>query len=414
MSVPLSKHIATVKTSTGIDNLETTDISIRIEETWSPYIQGTVTCPMSLEGWLDPRNGDRLSILLEQQFGAMLHPDDITRSFVQPALVSDYTAGFSPVKPRTVTNAYVVAWNSFGTLEAISYLTANVGGTVSDYTALFTYVSDVTRYLAQGTSLNPPPATVFLGDLAVRSIAYNQLENVSVITVSSDEALLQDYAWVSATPYTPATTDVATLVNYVLSKIGASLAAGNATGIFDNTDVKWLPGQSGWDFINPIVQKANLVLYCDEGRNWRLVDAVATAGTLTLDDTSNIIELTNSIDIARDYFDSCVVEYSWYNGTAQQVAYDIYAPVGSVKTRNVKISDTPFPGTGLAYALTQRALTRSQMFELSAVSNYDARPRQSLNLNITGQTTKTAVISSINWMLPADTMSISIRNLVEV
>lgn len=409
MSVPLSKHISKV-TLVGFGyDYEHTDIDVRIEETWSPYIQATVTMPSTLEtSFLDPRTGDRLQVFLQQEFGGMVHPRDLSGS------VAINTANYFPMKPRTITQTFVTAWNIYGSANPISYLTSNIGGLVSSYTAAFTYVYDVTKYLAGSGSLNPPPATVFDANLTMRSVVRNELDKTTTVTLASDEALLQDYAWVSATPYTPTTTDVATLTNYVLSKIGASLATGFSTGTFVNTDVKWLPGQSGWDFINPIVQSADLVLYCDEGRNWRLVSATATSGSLILEDTSNILELTSSIDITRDYFDSCVVQYSWYNGTAQQVAYDIYAPVGSVKTKNVQINGTPYPGNGLAYALTQRALTRSAMFELNAVSNYDARPRQELTVNVTDQTPKLAVISSINWRVPADTMNINIRNLTEV
>lgn len=409
MSVPLSKHYSEVSLGAGYEPFPVIDIDVKVDETWSPYIQATVTMPVTATNdWIDPRDGHHFRVFLQQEFGGMIHPRDLA------ATVSDITANYVPMKPRTITETIVSKWNIYGTIEPISYLTTHVGATVSNYTAQFTYVSDITRYLSAGSSLNPPPATVFDGSLALRTIVRNEIDQTITASLASDEVLLQDYAWVSATPYTPTTTDVATLANYVLSKIGASLASGNATGTFDNTDVKWLPGQSGWDFINPIVQAANLVLYCDEGRNWRLTTATATTGNLTLDDTSNILELTNSIDLVRDYFDSCVVQYSWYNGTAQQVAYDIYAPIGSVKTRNVQINGTPYPGSGLAYALTQRALTRSQQFELIAVSNYDARPRQELTVNVTGQTAKTAVISSLNWRLPADTMNISIRNLVEV
>lgn len=410
MTLPLSKHIAEVSIVNVDDSVqEVTSIDVRIEETWSPYIQATITVPKGFTTYyLDPRSGNRVRLFLQQEFGGMVHPRDLSGS------VATLTATYIPRKPRTVTEAIVTAWNIYGTINPISYLTAGIGGLVSSYTAAFTYVYDVTKYLAGSGSLNPPPATVFDADLAIRSMTYNELEEIYTVSLSSDEALLQDYAWVSATPYTPATTDVATLVNYVLGKIGATLASGSTTATYDNTVVKWLPGQSGWDFINPIVQASDLVLYCDEGRNWRLVEATATSGSLALEDTSNIIELTSSVDLVRDYFDSCVVTYSWYNGTAQQVEYDIYAPIGSVKTRNVQINGTPYPGAGLAYSLTQRALTRSEMFELNAVSNYDARPRQELTVSVTDQPTKTAVISSINWRLPADTMNISIRNLVEV
>lgn len=410
----LSKHTARVWSDSGLTEFTPTDISVRIEETWSPYIQASITVPSAFfTEELDPRTGGRLRLRLQQQFGELIQLWQLTNAF--GGSVSAVSAAYSPVTPRKITDDYTRPWNLFEQAYSIAYLTANKGGTVSTYTTAFKGdVSDVSKYLHGPGTFNPAPSTVFEANLGIRSIVRNKLQDTTAISLSSDEALLQDRAWTSATAYTPTTTDVRTLANVVLGYIGASLATGTTTGTFDNTKVKWLPGQSGWDFLNPIVQKANLVLYCDEGRNWQLVTASAVSGSLTLDDTSNVLELTSSLDRASDWYDSAVVEYSWYNGTAQETIYDIYAPVGSVKTANIKISDTPYPGAGMAQALTQRAQTRGEIFELEAIANYNARPRQNLTVDITGEPLKTAVISSISWDLPADTMSISIRNLVEV
>ena len=411
----LSKHTARVWSDSGLTEFTPTDISVQIEETWSPYIQASITVPSALfTEALDPRTGGRLRLRLQQQFGELIQPWQLTNVF--GGSVAAITANYSPgIKPREITDDFTRPWNMFEQAYTIAYLTANKGGTVSTYTSSFTGdVSNVSKYLHGAGTFNPAPSTVFEANLGIRSISRNKLEGITVVALSSDEALLQDRAWTSATPYTPTTTDVRTLANVVLSYIGASLAAGTTTGTFDNTKVKWLPGQSGWDFINPIVQKANLVLYCDENRAWQLVTASSVSGSLTLDDTSNVLELTSSLNRSSDWFDSAVVEYSWYNGTAQETAYDIYAPVGSVKTANIKIVDTPYPGTGMAQALTQRAQTRGEIFQLEAISNYNARPRQNLTVDITGEPLKTAVISSISWSLPADTMAISIRNLIEV
>lgn len=412
----LSKHTATVWSPSELTYFTPTEIDVRIEETWSPYIQATIKVPSALfTEALDPRTGGRLHVRLQQQFGELLEIFQLTEVFSGD--VAAVTAAYAPtVTPRKITDDFTRPWNMFEAAYTLAYLTANKGGgDVSNMTASFLGdMSDITRYMHGVGSFNPAPSTIFEGNLGIRSIQRNKLNGETLVTLSSDEAILQDYAWVSATPYTPTTTDVRTLTNYVLDKIGATLVSSAVTGTFDNTDVKWLPGQSGWDFINPIVQKANLVLYCNEARQWSLITASATSGSLELDDTSNVVELTSSLDRSTDWFDSCVVEYSWYNGTAQETAYDIYAPSGAVKTKNVKIVDTPYPGAGQAQALTERALTRGEIFEVNAVSNYDARPRQNLTVSITGEPLKTAIISSISWSLPSDRMFINIRELTEV
>ena len=410
----LSKHTATVYSQSGLTYLEPTAVDVRIEETWSPYIQATATFPSALfTEALDPRTGGRLSIRLQQAFGELLELWQLTADF--GGSVADVTAKYSPVTPRKITQDYTRPWNMFEQAYTLAYLTANKGGTVSTYTGSFAgSVSAVSKYLHGSGTFNPVASTVFEADLTIRTIQRNLLAGETTVNLSSDEALLQDRAHTSGTPYVPATTDVRTLVNYVLGTIGATLQSGATTGTFDNTKVKWLPGQSGWDFINPIVQKANLVLYCDEARRWYLVAAGSVSGSLELSDTSNVVELETSLDRSADWFDSCVVEYSWYNGTAQETAYDIYAPVGCVKTANIKIVDTPYPGAGQAQALTTRALTRGETFNVNSVSNYNARPRQNLTVDITAEPLKTAVISSIAWSLPADRMNIEIRNLAEV
>lgn len=411
----LSKHTAVVWSDSELTYFTPTSIDVSISEQWAPYIQASMTVPSGLfTEALDPRNNDRLHMRLMQQFGELLDVFALTEAFSGD--VSTVTAGYAPtVKARSITDDFTRPWNMFEAAYTIAYLTSNGKTSCSAMTTAFTGdVSDVTKYLHGAGSFNPAPSTVFEANLCIRSIRRDLLQGQTTVELFSDEALLLDYAWVSASPYVPGTTDVRTLVNYVLGKIGATLVAGATTGTFDNTKVKWVPGQNGWDFINPIVQKANLVLYCDEGRNWQLITASATTGDLALTDTSNVVELTSSLDRSSDWFDSCVITYSWYNGTAQETAYDIYAPVGSVKTANIQIIDTPFPGAGQAQALTQRAMTRGELFQVNAVSNYDARPRQNLTVDITGEPLKTAVISSIDWSLPDDRMTIKIREIIEV
>lgn len=410
----LSKHTATVYSASGMTYLTPKEVEVQIEETWSPYIQASVLLPSALFSEnLDPRDNDRLSIRLHQAFGELLEVSALTSDF--GGAVASFTAAYTPVTPRKITNDYTRPWNLFEPGLPISTITASYAGDVSNLTAAFAGdVSEVSKFLHGTGAFNPEPSTVFEADLTIRSIERNLRNGETRVRLSSDEALLQDYAWTSATPYTPTTTDVRTLVNYVLDKIGATLVAGATTGTFDNTKVEWQPGQNGWDFINPIVQKANLVLYCDADRRWYLITASAVSGSLALNDTDNVTELSATLDRSTDYFDSAVIEYTWNDGTTQQKEYDIYAPSGSNKTKKFSYVDTPYPGAGAAQALTQRALTRGEMFEVEAISNYNARPRQTLTVDITGEPLKSAVISSIRWGLPSARMSLNVRDLEEI
>lgn len=410
----LSKHTAVVWSDSELTYFTPTSIDVAISEQWAPYVQASMTVPSGLfTEALDPRSNDRLHVRLMQQFGELLDVFALTEAF--GGSVAAVTSAYSPVTPRKITDDFTRPWNMFEAAYTLAYLTAHTYTSCSAMTTGFTGdVSNVSKYLHGAGSFNPAPSTVFEANLCIRSISRDLLNETTTVELFSDEALLLDYAHTSATPYTPTTTDIRTLVNYVLSKIGAALVTDTVTGTYNNTEVQWIPGQNGWDFINPIVQKANLVLYCDEGRNWRLITASATSGSLELNDTSNVVQLTSSLDRSSDWFDSCVVTYTWYDGTTQQTAYDIYAPVGYKKTANITISDTPYPGAGQAQALTQRAQTRGELFTVDAVSNYDARPRQELTVDITGEPLKSAVISSIDWSLPSDRMTVNIRNLVEV
>lgn len=416
MTLTLSKHTAKIFTASGLTDVEPTSLDMTIDEGWSPYIQGSFTVPSAnFTEALDPRAGARVTVRLHQAFGELVEMAQLTQQF--GGSVKAVTTAYAPnVSPRKITRDFSRPWNTFSAAQPISYITASYGGSVASMTTAFggKDVSAITKFMHPGDpAFNPQPSTVFEANLGVRSINRDYNRGTTTVRVASDEILLQDYAHTSATPYTPATTDVRTLVSYVLSLIGATLYTGTATGTFDST-VKWIAGQSAWSFINPIVQKAGLALYCDENRRWQLVTTAATSGSLALDDTSNITELTASLDRATDWFDAAVIEYNWNDGTASNKAYDIYAPSGYTKVKKISYDNTPYPGAGAAQALTLRAKTRGFKYQVDAVSNYNARPRQTLTVDVTGEPIKSAITSSIRWSQPDDRMSITMRDLNDI
>lgn len=413
MTLTLSKHTATVFSESGYTYLNPERIDMTIDEGWAPYIQGTFEVPSAnFTEDLDPRNGARVTVRLHQAFGELVEVSQLTASY--GGNVAAVTAAFSPtVSNRAITQAHSQPWNAFSQSQPLSYLTASYTGNVAAMTAAFgdKPVSAITKFMHPGDpAFNPQPSTAFEANLGIRSIDRNYKDGKTRVRIASDEALLQDRAWTSTTPYTPATSDVRTLVSYVLGTIGATLAAGTVTGTF-GTDVKWTAGQSAWEFINPIVQKAGLALYCDENRKWQLIIPSATTGELALSDVDNVTELSASLDRSQEWFDSCVIEYSWNDGTSSRKEYDIYAPSGCTRTEKISYSNTPYPGAGAAQELVTRALTRGFTYQVDSVANYDARPRQTLTVDVTGEPLKNAVTSKISWSQPDDRMTVTIRDL---
>lgn len=318
------------------------------------------------------------------------------------------------VNLQEITLEYTRPWNLFEPGLKLSTITSAYAGDLSQWTAAgFGSMSTLSKFLHAQGAFNPQPSTYIEANLGIRSIRRDLVAGTTKIDLASDEALLQDAAHISATPYVPTTTDVRTLVAYVLGKIGATLQAGTATGTF--TDAEWTPGQSAWDFIAPITQKAGLYLYCDENRKWHLVPNASTSGTLELKDDSNVTTLTTTLERKNNYFDSCVIEYVWTNSLGEtERVWDVYAPSGSTRTQLVKLTETPYPGAGMAQKLTERAITRGETFDVEAISNYFARPKQVITVDVTGEPLKTAIVQSIDWRQPADRMTVRIRDLEEV
>lgn len=410
----LSKHTAQVWSSTGLTYLSPIDLSMTLNEASRPYISADVTLPSALfTEALDPRTGARLTLRLHQAFGELLEINNLTADFGGD--VSDVTTHYTPVTPRKITDDYTRPWNMFEPADPISAITAVYSGDVSNITAVFLGdVSAITKFLhTSGGSFNPAPSTFIEANLGIRSIKRNLLDGVTSVELASDEALLQDYGLQTATPYVPATNDIRTLVNYVLSKIGAVLQTGTATGTF--TTAEWTPGQDAWGFIAPITQKAGLTLWCDEQRRWYLEPNAQTIGTLELSDTSNVTEITTSLNRDENYYDSCVIQYEWNDGTGNTLRqWDVYAPAGATRTNYIQYSDTPYPGAGMAQKLTERAKTRGETYNINAISNYNARPRQALTVDVTGAPLYKATTASISWTVPDDRMTITVRDLQEI
>jgi hypothetical protein len=411
----LSKHYAVLTLPNG-DEINPISVSVTTDETWAPYVQASVVVPSNLiTDDIDPRQDTRLKLRLQQDFGDLVYVYEITADY--GGNVSAITAAFGGTVDL-ITKEYTEPWNIFQTgLPLSTVTTAYAPVTPLKLTnANLSSVWLMSKFLQSEGSFNPAPSTVFQGDLGVRSIAYDYVSKEATIELASDEALTQDvhgYGDDIMVEYE----DLRSLINKVLFFIGAELEPGEANYIYSPRyqlqKFELNLSNVAWEFIETITQAAGLKIYCDEARRWYLVDPVAISGELELKDNDNITAFTK--DITRDglYYNQVIIRY---DAITLGVIYDRYDAIGTgaVKTLYLEKSNIEFPGFGAAQSITERALTRGETYSMEAIANFDARPRQTLTIDITGEPTKTGIIQSVTWNLPSARMSIDIRDLQEV
>jgi len=253
----------------------------------------------------------------------------------------------------------------------------------------------------------------------LRSVEKDYISGQTTLELTSHEAILQDSIGYPSDLFF-SFTSLRSIINYVLADtIGAltELQPGSADWTFSPAYVfKWLPNQTAWDILNALVTAANLVLYCDEAGNWILDYAYSTSGDLYLKDDDNITMLSSRIDRnSNSFFDYAVVEYQNsgslpvyknYGISGFEISKDRYFLI-----ENVTAPDAP---ANAAQAMVYRAVTRGITYSVEAINNFDARPRQNMTIDVTGEPVKTAIIQSISWASPSARMSVDIRDLQEV
>jgi hypothetical protein len=415
----LSKHYAILTLDPGnplSETIEPISCTVTVDETWSPYVQATVVIPSNAApSWLDPRNPIFLGLRLQQDFGDLIYNYELTADFGGD--VSAITAVYGG-DVSDITRAYTAPWNIFEPALPISTVTAAYGGDVSDLTAAeLMEVWRMSDFLHESGTFNPSPSTVFDGYLMLRTVTKDYISKETTLELTSHEAILQDViGYPSDLVFTY--TSLRAIINYVLQySIGAltTLQPGAADYTYSPAyGLIWAPEKTAWDYLNELVTSAGLVLYCDEKGDWYLEYPGAVTGALELKDDDNITTLTSTIDRNSDtFFDYAIVEYR--NPTSLPV-YQSFGISGFdiSKDRYFLYENLPYPGGNPAQELVFRGMTRGEHYEVEAISNYDARPRQNMTIDVTDEPTKTAIIQSITWSLPSARMSVDIRDLTEV
>lgn len=363
----LSRHTAQVYW----EDWSATPISVELtlDEAWTPYVQATVVIPSNQEpDWLNPEITQYMGLRLQQDFGDILYVHEVTADF--GGSCSAITAGITPMKPATFTARYV-------------------------------------HPFIPGDTTPIPPSAVFNGSkLNIRSISRDFITKETTINLASVEALLDE---ITGFP-----SDLIFVYPNLRAAIN-SLIPGDlepgAANVVTEYQIRVLPNETYWEYIDKLVKQPNFVFYSDETGRYYLDYATAVAGSLELSDQDNITAFTHTIDRDRkQYYQQVTIQWPTISMIPQ---YEFTSGPG--KSVFIDYTDRVRPpGTGTAAALRDRAVTRGDTYQIEALANYEARPRQAIEIDVTGMPLMSGVVQSVSWSLPAGTMAIELRDLEEV
>lgn len=358
--------------------LAPTAAQITMDESWSPFVQAQITCAMPAEALrelVDPRNDVRLTLRVRQAFNEPGSLADLSTLWAGKRLAdADGVAGGPTL--AAISAWKVAAWNTFG--------------------------------------VRPTTSRAF--NLSARSRVYRHKDGTVTITATSDEALLQDHALLGNTIIRPAAATVRELTSYVLARIGAVLLDGDADAPLLATAAYWSPGTSAWDFLEPILQQAGLRLWCDGRRSWRLAEKISTVkGSTVLSYLNTVTDGEDTIDRdAGEWFDAVQITYSWTDAWGmQQTAYDWASTPGYSKVLSLEYTDTPYPGSGAAQLVLDRALGRGRVLTITAVSDYSVEPSSPVSMTLPNTPLQTGAVASVVWNWPESEMQVKSRGLVD-
>lgn len=417
----LSKHYALLDFDPGNPAsvpVEPISVDVEVSEAWSPYVQATVVIPNDIAPYtLDPRFPTFLGLRLQQDFGDLIYNYELTADYTGD--VSNITAAFGG-DVSDITHAYSKPWNVFEGGLPISTVTASYGGDVSNLTAAdLMEVWRMSDFLHSPGTFNPAPSTIFDGYLMLRTVTKDYVSGQTTLELTSHEAILQDsIGYPSDLAFS--FTSLRSIINFVLADtIGAltQLQPGASDYTYSPAySFLWLPNLTAWDILDALVKAANLVLFCDEKGDWYLNPASSTSGDLYLKDDDNITMLSSTIDRnSQTFFDYAVVEY---RNEGSVPVYKNFGTSGFPISKDayflVENVEPPAAPANAAQSMVWRAETRGIIYSVEAISNYDARPRQNMTIDVTDEAVKTAIIQSISWSLPSARMSVDIRDLQEV
>lgn len=401
----------------GTQQLDIIDASIAMDETWSPYVQASLTTVLneSLQDALDPRTGGRVHVYISQSYGQSDKLSSLTATY-GGSTIADITAVWGGQQITDLSAWYFIPYNASESNQ-LSTLSSTYGsGTIADLTADW---DGLTVEAISEKYWRSYPSGIYDNyrrgfDLAVRTRNTDLAQGTVQLELASDEALLQDYALVSVNNFAPVSLQLRNVIMEVLALIGGYLIPDTTDATVEADAAIWAPGQTAWDYLEPMVQAAGFRLYCDERRRFHLVDDTFTQpGLAELFALGTIKAVDDIISLDDDYwFDAVVVKYTWVDELGATLeSYDTANVPGFKKVKLLEF-ETNYPGPGAAQRILDRALAQGLLRNITAVSNYAVQPSMAADIYLQDEPTEHLYIQAVTWNIPGDEMTIKTRQPV--
>lgn len=268
-----------------------------------------------------------------------------------------------------------------------------------------------------------------LADVGLRRRPASLPEGVMELEAASDEARAQD-ARVSQTVVIPRTNLVAAIRamadNSQPERTGlvSTLPSGTGAGKLDDMPVEI--GDGYWDLMKDACARtqANIRLWCDETRTWRLSDrpqlSHAVKLELTVGQGGTIIDADTTLD-REDWYNAVVLRYRWTDPVTktEKIVYGrawLGSGRHSVNTVGWKTYFEEIPrgmsaagAANRATAILTTVSSRGQSVTLTTAAAYWLRPGDIVTVRLPGEAVTKYVVQSVTFMPLDGTMRLKLR-----
>lgn len=176
----------------------------------------------------------------------------------------------------------------------------------------------------------------------------------------------------------------------------------------------WEAGVSAWEFLEPLTSSVGLRLFCDEHRDWRLINPAeySLPGQVSIAGWN----AAEGIDrIGRDdpnvYCTGVVVKYRWRDANGiDRFKNDTAGVPGRVLVWEY---ERPYPGPGAAAAILARRSGQGRVQDVTALADWAASPAVEASISLPGTVDQVGQISAVTWTLGDALMRIGTRGLTD-
>lgn len=175
----------------------------------------------------------------------------------------------------------------------------------------------------------------------------------------------------------------------------------------------WPAGVNAWDFMLNVTSAAQLRLFCDEHRAWRLVSQGYTVPGVVSATPANSRDGTDSIERDGDLWaDGVIVKYTWTeaDGTSREML-DVAGVPGKVQIIEMR---RPYPGPGAAAFRLNRLKGQGRTQEGVAIADYTATPGMEARYSLPGTLDQVGRLQAVTFGLTDGFMGIRARGLTDV